>query len=65
MLCPYQPPQKRHNLPLGLEGGDGRIQSGAGRKGRGCNYHEVDNDDDDDDDNGEKVLMMVFHSISA
>ncbi len=48
----YQPPPKRHNLPVGLGGGDGRIPSGAERKSWGCNYHEVDDDDDDDDDNG-------------
>jgi hypothetical protein len=24
-LCPYHPPPQRHNLPLGLGGGDGRI----------------------------------------
>jgi hypothetical protein len=50
--APTTPPPKRHNLPLGLGGGDGRIQSGAERKGWGCDYHEVDDDDDDDDDDG-------------
>ncbi len=52
MLCPYQPPPKRHNLPLGLGKGGFRIQSGAEREGRGCNYHDVDDDDDDDNDDG-------------
>jgi hypothetical protein len=64
MSCPYQPPPKRHNLPLVLGGEGGRIQSGAERKGQGCNYHEVDDEDDDDYDNGKggskgKVLMIV------
>ncbi len=44
---------KRHNLPLGLGGGGGRIQSGAERKGGRCNYHEVDNDNDDNDGDGD------------
>ncbi len=51
MSCPYNPPPQRHNLPLGLGGGCDRVQSGAERKGQGCNHHEVDDDDDDDDDN--------------
>jgi hypothetical protein len=51
MMCPYHHPSKRHNLPLGLGGGDGRIQYCAERKGRGCNNHEVDDDNDDNDDN--------------
>jgi hypothetical protein len=56
MSCPYHPPPKRHNLPLGLGGGVGRIQYGAERKGRGCDNHKVDDDDDgdDDDDKGRK-----------
>jgi hypothetical protein len=48
-FAPLQPPPKRHNLLLGLGGGGGRIQSGAERKGRGQNYHKVD---DDNNDNG-------------
>jgi hypothetical protein len=54
MLCPCQPPSKRHNLLLGFGGGGGRIQYGTERKGRGCDYHEVDDDHDDDNDNGKR-----------
>jgi hypothetical protein len=52
-LRPYQHPPKRHNLPLGLGGGGGRIQSGAERKGQECKYHEVDDDDDNNGKGGE------------
>ncbi len=60
---PYQHPPKRHNLPLGLGGGDGRIPSGADRKGRGWDYHEVDDDDDDDGKGGKQGKSI--QSISA
>jgi hypothetical protein len=53
---------------LGLGGGGGRIQSDAEKKGRGCDYHEVDNDKVDDvkkGKQGKKILMIVFQSISA
>ncbi len=66
ILRPYPPPKKRHNLPLGLGGGGGRIQSGAERKGWGCDYHEVDDDDDNDDDDGKggKQGKSINDSIS-
>ncbi len=51
-VMPLPTPSKRHNLLLRLGGGGGRIQSGAEKKGRGCNYHEVGNDNDDNDDDG-------------
>ncbi len=60
---PYQPPPKRHHLTLGLGGGGGRIRSGAQRKGRGCDYHEVE-DDDDDDGKGGKHGKSINESIS-
>ncbi len=63
ILHPYQHPPKRHNLPLGLGGEGGRIQSVAERKGRGCNYHEVD-DDNDDDGKGGKQGKSINDSIS-
>jgi hypothetical protein len=71
MLCPNHPPPNRHYLPLGLEGGGGRIRSGAERNGQGCDYHEVDNDDEDNFEDGgrkggkprEEVLMIVFHGV--
>jgi hypothetical protein len=40
-VVPLPTPSKRHNLPLGLGGGGGRIRFGADRKGWGCDYHEV------------------------
>ena len=51
--CPATttPPQKTQSA-VGIGGRGGRIRSGFERKGRGCDYHEVDNDDDDDDDDG-------------
>jgi hypothetical protein len=58
ILHPYQHPPKRHNLPLGLGGGGGRIRSVVERKGRGCNYHEVD---DDGDDSGKGVKQGNKH----
>jgi hypothetical protein len=63
ILRPYQQPPKRHNLPLGLGGGGGRIQSGAERKGQGCNYHEVD-DDNDNNGKGRKQGKSINDSIS-
>jgi hypothetical protein len=54
ILRPYQQPPKRHNLPLGLGGGGGRIRSGTERKGIECNYHEVENDDDDNGKGGKQ-----------
>ncbi len=51
-VVPLSTPPKRYNLPLGLGGGVGRIQSGAERKGWGCNYHEVNDDNDDNNDDG-------------
>ncbi len=70
--CPYQPPPPKKDTIChwDLGEGSGRIRSGAERKGRGCDYHEVDDDNDEDDDDGKggglgKVLMIVFHSISA
>jgi hypothetical protein len=62
-MRPYQPPQKRHNLPLELGGGGGRIQSGMERKARGQDYHEVDNDDDDNG-KGWKQGKSINDSIS-
>jgi hypothetical protein len=52
--APTNPPPKRHDLPLGWGGGGGRIRSGAERKGRGCDYHDVDDDDDDDGKGGKQ-----------
>jgi hypothetical protein len=64
MLCPYHPPpQKRHNLQLGLAGGGGRIQSGVERKGKGCDYHKVDDEDDNDGKRG-KQGKSINDSIS-
>jgi hypothetical protein len=60
--APTTPPQKRHNLPLGLGGGGGWIQSGAERKGWGSNYHEVD-DDNDDNGKGGKQGKSINDSI--
>ncbi len=53
-FCALTPPPQRRNLPLGLGGGGGRIQSGAERKGRGCDYHEVDDDEDNDGKGGKQ-----------
>ncbi len=66
---PLPPPPKRHNLPLELGEGGGRIQSGTEKKGRGCNYHEMDDGDDENDDNSKgrkkgKSINDVFHSMS-
>jgi hypothetical protein len=52
--APTNPPPQRRDLPLGLWGGGGRIQSGAERKGRGCDYHDVDNDNDDNGKGGKQ-----------
>ena len=60
---PYHTPPKRHNLPLGLGGGGGRIQSGAERKGRGRDYHEVD-DDYNNDGKGGKQGKSIYDSMS-
>ncbi len=51
MSCPYHPPKKTQSA-VGIGERGSRIRSSFERKGRGCDYHEVDNNDDDDDDDG-------------
>jgi hypothetical protein len=53
-FAPLPTPPKRYNLPLRLGGWGGKIPSGAERKGRGCNYHDVDDDEDDDGKGGKQ-----------